>query len=303
MIIVGTGALACLFAARLAAAGEPVTMLGSWPEGLAALAEHGVRLSLADGHQAAYPVKIARQPAECAGEANALVLVKSWQTGRAGQQLASCLPADGLALSLQNGLGNREILASQLGERRVALGVTTLGATLLGPGWVRAGGNGIISLASQPRLAPFEMSLCQAGFEVEVVSDPFSLVWAKLVISAAINPLTALLEICNGQLLENEDTRRLMGAAALEAAQVAAGLGIQLPYSDPIAAVEAVARKTASNRSSMLQDIARQAPTEIEAICGAIVELGRESQISIPVTEVLWHLVRAKVEKASRPAE
>ena len=85
-----------------------------------------------------------------AGAVYALVLVKSWQTERAAGQLAACLAQDGLALTLQNGLGNRETLAAALGAQRVAAGVTTLGATLLGPGRVRLAGEGM----HQPGAAP-----------------------------------------------------------------------------------------------------------------------------------------------------
>ena len=76
VLIVGTGALACLFAARLAAAGRPVTLLGHWRTGLRALQKHGVRLAMADGSEAAYDVRATSDPRRCAGARYALVLVK-----------------------------------------------------------------------------------------------------------------------------------------------------------------------------------------------------------------------------------
>ncbi len=124
VLVVGTGALACLFAARLAEAGVAVTMLGTWPEGLEALHKHGVRLVGTGDSEKAYAVVATADPAECVGARTALVLVKSWQTERAARQLAECLSPQGLALTLQNGLGNREKLVGVLGEQRVALGVT-----------------------------------------------------------------------------------------------------------------------------------------------------------------------------------
>jgi 2-dehydropantoate 2-reductase len=84
-----------------------------------------------------------------------------------------------------------------------------------------------------------------------------------------------------------------MHAAATEAAAVAAVQGIRLPYPDPLKAVESVARRTANNRSSMLQDVLRGAPTEIDAICGAIVQAGEEAGVPTPVNLTLWQLVRA----------
>ena len=293
VLITGTGALACLFAYRLAGAGVPVTMLGTWREGIEALRSHGVRLVGAGGAEQAYPVVATDDPADCAGARSALVLVKSWQTERAAQQLADCLSPDGLALTLQNGLGNREKLVQALSEDRVALGVTTSGATLVGPGCVRSGGEGMISAGEHPRLATLANFLRRAGFTVDLVPESDSLLWSKLVVNAAINPLTALLGVSNGELLTRPDARRLMAELAVEAAAVADALDHRLTSPDPVAAAEAVADRTAANTSSMLQDVLRGAPTEIDAICGAIVTSGEACGIPVPVNRTLWLLVRA----------
>src|SRR5450759_2948226 len=145
ILILGTGALATLFAARFSSAGISVTMLGTWPEGLAALREKGVRV---EGDGQAFHVRSTDNPADCKGMRFALVLVKNWQTERASHQLSDCLTDDGVALTLQNGLGNDTILAQTLGLPRVARGVTTLGATLVAPGLVCLGGEGPVSLES-----------------------------------------------------------------------------------------------------------------------------------------------------------
>jgi len=303
ILILGTGAMACLCAARLSLAGISVTMLGSWPEGLQALRENGVRLVESSqpppppseehfqGREQISPVRVVTRPGECAGVRYALVLVKSWQTGRVAKQLAECLPADGLALTLQNGLGNRETLMESLGSERVALGVTTSGATLLSAGRVRAVGSATVSLGEHLRLEPLVEALRIANFRVEVVADTESLLWGKLVVNSAINPLTALLRLPNGELLTRPAARSLMGEVAAETARVAAAQGIVLPYSDAVAAVEAVAQRTAENISSMLRDVQRDAPTEIEAINGAIVRAGEQVGVSTPLNRTLWQLV------------
>ena len=285
--------MACLFAARLAAAGVDVCMLGSWPDGLAALRQRGVTVVDAAGDEHTYPVRATNDPCEYPQVRLVLVLVKSWQTGRAIQQLAECLSPEGVVLTLQNGMGNREKLSKALGSRRVALGVTTLGANLLGPGRVRPAGEGVISLSAHSRLGPLAEMLRSAGFIVENAPDPDSLLWGKLVINAAINPLTALLSVPNGALLERPTARALMVAVAREAAAVAVAQGLHLPYPDPVVAVETITRRTAANRSSMLQDIQRGAPTEIDAICGAIVTAGEQTGVPTPVNRTLWQLVKA----------
>ena len=291
VLIVGTGALANLFAARLSAIGTSITMLGTWPEGLAALQKNGVRLIDVGGNERAFPVKATHNPDEYVGASLALVLVKAWQTERAAGQLANCLAPEGVALSLQNGLGNREILAKYLGDQRVGLGVTTTGATLLGPGRVRPGGEGVITLGAHPRLGLLTKLLEQAGFNIEITSDLDALIWGKLLINAAINPLTALLRVPNGGLLARPSARAIMSRTAREVFDVASAKGVRLPIDAPLSAAEDVIRRTAANRSSMLQDVSRGAPTEIDAICGAVVRIGEQVDVPTPTNYTLWRLV------------
>jgi 2-dehydropantoate 2-reductase len=293
LLIIGTGALATLFSARLSEAGHDITMLGTWKDGIHALGQNGARLVDSHGNEKRYPVRATDDPRECVGARHVIVLVKAWQTERVANQLKECLADDGLVLTLQNGLGNRETLIQSLGLNRVALGSTTTGATLLGPGLVKAGGEGVISLERNQALDPMEEALRLAGFNVQVVEDAKSLIWGKLVVNAAINPLTALLRVKNGGLLERPSARELMRALARETAQVARAENIDLPFDDPLAAAEEVAYKTAENTSSMLQDVLRGAPTEIDAICGAVVRIAEKHSLEVPLNRTCWKLVRA----------
>jgi 2-dehydropantoate 2-reductase len=284
ILICGTGALATFFAARLSAIGLRVTLLGSWQAGLDALNQDGAKLG-----DAAYPVRALSDPRECQGAELALVLVKAWQTERAARQLAECLRPDGIAVSLQNGLGNHEALAATLGLNRVKAAVTSLGATLLGPGHVRPGGEGTTTLVADPALDGLAAHLTESGLRVERSETVESLVWGKLVVNSAINPLTALFQIPNGKLLESPPAREIMRSLARETAQVAGLQAIALPFDDPFAAVEEVVRRTASNFSSMYQDVLRGAPTEIDAINGAVARLGGDHA---PLNRAVWTLVR-----------
>jgi 2-dehydropantoate 2-reductase len=297
ILIVGSGALACLFAARFAAVNLPVTMLGNWLDGVKVLREQGVHLIDTDGSESTYPVQVISSPADCQPFSHALVLVKSWQTERSARQLVDYLLPTSRVLTLQNGLGNHEILVRFLGEKNVFTGITTAGARLLGPGLVQASGTGAISLVEDCNLHLFVDWFEQAGFAVQTVPEMNGLIWGKLVVNAAINPLTALLEIPNGILLQLQSARVLLAKVALEVAAVAEASGISLPFGDPVDVVEDVARKTGTNHSSMLQDIQRGAPTEIDAICGAIIKNGVELGVGTPINETLYHLVKAAVEK------
>ncbi|OGN93454.1 MAG: hypothetical protein A2Z71_00835 [Chloroflexi bacterium RBG_13_50_21] len=292
LLIVGTGALACLFAAHLAGSGNEVSMLGSWPDGLTSLRQHGVRILEMDGSTHQYPVAVLDGAELRCDFTQVLVLVKSWQTERVARQLKEYLSADGIALTLQNGLGNYETLEGALGQERVALGVTTVGAKMLEPGYVQHTGEGKVIIGYHPNLDGLGELLNKTGFKVDMISDPISLLWGKLVINAAINPLTALLRVANGELLSRPAAREILRNAACEAAMVATWQGINLPYEDPVEAVEDVARRTAANISSMLQDVLRGTATEIDAINGAIIREGEHVGIPTPVNRMLWRLVK-----------
>jgi 2-dehydropantoate 2-reductase len=287
--IFGTGAMACLFASRLARVAQ-VTLLGTWSEAIRAIRDRGIQFE--DSLKTrAVPVRAEFLGTPVAPADLGIVLVKSWQTASIAPHLPGCLKDDGTAISLQNGLGNLEAL----GER-VSPGTTAEGATLVGPGHVRAGGSGPTYIVAPARIVDLFRS---AGFDCHRCDpqEAESLLWGKLSVSCGINALTALLRVPNGELLQRPDARELMMRAAVECAAVARTRGSSLPFPDAAARVAEVAAQTAANKSSMLQDILRGAPTECDAINGAVVREGTRVHIPTPVNGVLWHLVRAAVHR------
>lgn len=290
VLIAGTGALACVFAWRLSAVAS-VVMLGTWREAVEAIEADGVKVEAA-GKQVVARVRARLDPTAVGRPRWALVLVKSYQTARVARQLGQCLASDGLALTLQNGLGNREAL-EELGNGRVAQGVTTVGATVLGPGHVRLSADGQVHLARHPGVEPLAELLAQAGFAVAWSEAIESLVWGKLVANASINALTALLQVTNGELLHRPGAAALLNAAAREVAEVARARGTRLSFEDAGAYAAEVARRSAGNFSSMLQDVRRGSETEIDAINGAVAREAARVGVPAPVNFTLWQLVRA----------
>ena len=294
--IIGGGALGSLFAAFL----EPhsdIAMLTHWAEQIAAIRSRGLICLHGDGVSSKHDIFVTNSPLDLAPIQLGLVLVKSYQTARAAYELAPVLAPDGVVITLQNGLGNLEALEAALGRGRVVQGVTAQGATMVGAGEVRHAGHGPTTIATSPTRTPvledFVGLLNQAGLAAQLSDDVTALQWGKLGVNAGINPLTAVLRVPNGFLAENEAANSVMCAAAEETAAVARQLGITLPYSDAAARVTEVAEKTAGNFSSMLQDVLRGAPTEIDAINGAVANYGRQSGVPTPLNDELWRQVKA----------
>ena len=296
VLVYGSGALACLFAYRLVQAGLAVALLDRWQEGVTAIQTYGIRHENDVQH-----VRASSLPTDFSNLPLAIVLVKTWQTEQAATDLAACLAPDGLALTLQNGLGNREILSHKLGPQRVSAGSTTYGATLLAPGVFRSGGEGSVALSTHLQTSRLAAALRPAGLQLTFTPNLRGLLWEKLIINAAVNPLTALLEVANGQLLTYPHAWQLVVSAVREAAAVAEAQGIVLPSSAPLAETKAVLQRTAGNHSSMLQDMQRGAPTEIDAITGALLAAARAYHLHLPTHEVLYALIKAKI--AARQAQ
>lgn len=295
VIVLGTGALGCVFAARLSEHAE-VWMLGTWAEAIAAVIQRGVRLHEPEGGIRTAAIRATTDPGVVPPADVALVLVKSYQTARAASWAAQLLAPDGLAVTLQNGLDNAASLAAAVGAERTVVGVTYTGATLLGPGEARHAARQTTFLGDSPttaaRVAAFVDLLDRAGFETHITSDIAGRLWGKAVANAAINPLTALWRAPNGAVCATEERRALLADLAEEAAAVARARGVTLPFADPVGYVRDVCRGTAANRSSMLQDIERGRPTEVDSITGIIVAEGQRLGVPTPVNAVVWRLVR-----------
>jgi 2-dehydropantoate 2-reductase len=277
-----------------------VSLIGHWPAQLAAIQQHGLFVDNGHGRQTNIKLHITNDPASLPATNLILVLVKSYQTAKAAQLAAKLIAADGLVMTLQNGLGNVETLTAVLSQSPVSSGITSAGAAIVAPGHLHVAGMGQTFLTLQPeRIGLFEQIVAlfqQAGFPTALTENADSLIWGKLAVNAGINPLTAILRKNNGYLTRNEAACHLMMRAANEVTAVAQAKGISL--SAPNAGQQAfqVAQKTASNHSSMLQDIERGRPTEIEAICGAIVKHGRDNHIATPVNLAFYQCIK-KIEK------
>jgi len=293
--ILGTGAVACLFGARLAGKAD-LTLLGSWRAGIFAIRRDGIRCESSAG-LSSVRVNATADPAECADSDLLIVVVKSYQTPGAVSRAKDILKPEGLALTLQNGLGNVDILRGVYGAERAAGGVAILGANMVAPGVVRQCGGGIkIQMENHPRIGPAAELFQSAGFDVRVVDNLASLQWGKLVVNSALNPLGALLRVTNEVFAEREAAREIFLMVIRESAAVASAAGIPLPYDDPVAHAIEVVRGTAGNRCSMLQDLENGRDTEIDAINGAIIRTAEKARVPAPWNRMLVQLIKAAEE-------
>lgn len=295
LIILGTGALATLFAANLSAADNKITLLGNWN---AIPGSSTIKNVQVEGYPS-LKINISHDPNVLPLTNYALILIKSRQTENSVQKLSTCLARSGVAITLQNGIGSERYLKNLLGEDRVVSGVTTQGATLIRPGVVRSFGVGRIWLEAHPKIDKIARMLGSGGFNIIIVKSIDAYKWGKLVINSAINPLTAIFRKRNGFLISDQAAFELLKRILAESVSVASAINITLPYSDPIEAATEVIRETKDNISSTLQDIYRNVPTEIDQINGEIIRSGEKTGVRVPMNKLVSELVMTRKRLSS----
>ncbi len=228
----------------------------------------------------------------------AIVTTKTPGTTWAAEIAAKILAPDGVALTIQNGLGNYETLVENVGRDRAAVGVIYVGAQLVN-GDLRATGAGKVELGrpraakSRAKLDELGRLLRDGGMDVTVVDDAWPAVWRKVVTNAAVNPLTALIRRTNAELLADAAASRVADCLAREVARVATASGVRIGEDEAVKQWRAMAALTGANRSSMLQDVEAGRTTEIDAISGAVAREGERRGIAAPLNQAMTLLVRS----------
>lgn len=305
--IIGPGALGCLVAASLARSGEDVWLLDKVQDRAKKINNSGIRVE----GIGEFSAKVrATCDAKDIGVCDlVIVCVKSYDTEEAVKEAKASIGENTLVLTLQNGLGNEEVIAEIVGPEKVVGGVTSHGSTYVGDGKVRHAGKGetIIGRWYTPaarkdvrkwyiprrRLEEISALFKKSSFETKISDNIKEVIWSKLIINVGINALGALARLKNGDLFKYEWTRNVMKQAVMEAVKVAKRRRISLVYSDPVKKIESVCSSSSDNACSMLQDVLDGQKTEIDYINGAIAAEGAALGVPTPVNSVLTDLVKA----------
>jgi 2-dehydropantoate 2-reductase len=296
--VIGAGAMGSLFACFLHRAGHEVWLLDKDGERVEAIRRSGLTLEDASGTHRLNVSTVTGSAGDIGAADLVIVFVKSYDTAEALRDARPIVREDTRVLSLQNGLNNLEIIAAATGKGRLLGGTTAHGATLIAHGRVRHAGSGDTVIGSFGSAEAGELDavaglLNGAGIRTAVTGDLTATLWQKLMVNAAINPLTALTGLCNGQIMGHPGLADIQERIVMEVCAVADARGISLGACDPLATVRDVCRRTASNRSSMLQDVLNRRRTEIDAINGALVASGTACAVPTPYNTVVTMLVKA----------
>lgn len=300
--IVGSGALGSVLGGLLIEAGHDTIMVERDENEVRLVMEKGFWLEGVSGERSIKP-NIVSLNSEVLPVDLAIMVVKSYDTQEATNTVRRLLGEEGVVLTLQNGIGNYEILEMAF-PGKVLLGTTTMGAMTIAPGKFRHTGFGSITFGEPDGItrdrtrAIKNVLLSMSGGPVSVVDNVIGCVWSKLIVNAAINAPATLIKLRNGDLPSTQDGRYLIHNIVDECLAVVRAKRIKLILDDPESYVIEVCKGTAPNINSMFQDILASRKTEIDFINGAIAREAEALGLSAPVNKTLALMI--KMLEASR---
>jgi 2-dehydropantoate 2-reductase len=293
--IIGCGAVGSLFAAHLAQKGEAeVWAYDVWKDHIDAIRKNGLRLSGAAEFTARLnATSNAKELPRCD---YGIVATKAIHTKSAIAEAAHAFDDASAVCSVQNGVGNEEIIAQHV--KHVIRGTTFPAGHPIGPGHVG------FDIKGDTWIGPFEPTntpmskveelaglITRSGMNVIPLKDARGAQWTKLIFNASTNPVGALTLLHHGAATRFPPTGQLFNDLIAEGEAVAKALGIEL-HGDPRALVQKGAKAPGKHRASMLQDVLAKRQTEIDFMNGAIVKWGEQAGIPTPLNKAMWELVK-----------
>ncbi|MGA1826534.1 MAG: ketopantoate reductase family protein [bacterium] len=310
-LIMGAGALGSVFGGMLKLGGMQVILVTKNLKHVKAVKNDGLSISGIWGNYVVKDIPVYTKPQEINEQFDIILLsVKSHHTEKAMIQLSSLLDKSSYIVSLQNGLGNIETIASFCAPENTIGARVIFGAAMLKPGHTKVTVyadkvllGGLSPHVSRKVLDDICADFNRAGIPTDTVTDIHPYIWGKVLYNCALNPLGAILTVEYGRLAKSRSTRKIMKEIIKEIFLIAKAKNVTLPYSSAEEYFHVLLDKqippTASHRSSMLQDIEAGRITEISSMNGAIVQYGKELGISTPYNGIITNLISFKHQKRS----
>ena len=303
--IVGAGALGGTFGALLTDAGFDVTLVEIDKRRVEAIKKNGIVLHMPDGTVKNVKVKITDNPKTVGIVDIVQISVKGYHTYSAAKTALPMVGDNTYVLSVQNGIGNLEVIASVVGKEKVIGGVTAHSAMAISFHEIKyTGGIGGVWIGrydgkKDKKLEEIAKIFNEAGFTTEIIEGNVEVpIWRKLLANVSCNAVAAITGFTGNQLLGCEHTRELIIKLAEETAEVAKAKGLKF---DELNYAGAFVLKALSgvkdNKISMLQDIEAKRRTEIDTLNGAIVREGKKYGVSTPYNETITLIVKALEQK------
>ncbi|MGB4438416.1 MAG: 2-dehydropantoate 2-reductase [Sedimentibacter sp.] len=295
ILVLGAGAMGSLYGGLLKEKGNDVTLVDVSKQHIDEINKNGLMVETLEGKKI-IPIK-ATYAHEVSEKPDLLILfTKTIHSRSALQSLKEQIGKNTMILSLQNGLGNEEVIKEFFSTDRIIIGTTNFPSDLLKPGCVKSKGKGTTKIMScngevTDQLKEIETTLNEAGFNCIITKDVFVSIWEKVAFNAACNTLTAVTRLKLGIVGGTEEGKELARSIAKEVVSVANKKNINADAENVIKLIEQDFIEHAEHMPSMLQDVINSRITEIEFINGAVAKEAEKLGMSVPVTKVLYQLI------------
>jgi 2-dehydropantoate 2-reductase len=296
--ILGAGAMGSAIGALLHKGAHQVTLVDVSKSAIEAIRSRGLIIQNKAGEQETVRIAITDQPESIGPVDLLLVFVKCYHTETAVKNALSIIGPKTTVLSLQNGWGNGPRIAAIVGKERVVLGVCYHSATVLAPGHVLHAGQGKTFMgeldgADSPRLQSIVKAFNEASIAVESSGQVLKEIWSKLALNVATLPTSSTVRVTADHLLDTPEMQEVMKGLLQEVVAVANAQNIPLDFNERWEAITGLLRKLAPNtKGSMLQDVEARRQTEIDVMCGAIIEGGNRMNIATPYNRAIIGLIK-----------
>ena len=298
--IFGVGAMGSVYAGLMAEAGHEVWAVDVWREHVDAINANGLRVEGASGDRVVQGIHATSNVADAGGCDLYVLATKASGVGPAAGNIAPLMGPESIVITIQNGLGAGERIAEFMDTDRVLLGVADgFGAAMKGPGHVYHAAMNLIRVGEMnggmsERLQRITAVWQDAGFNARAFEDIDQLIWGKYICNVTFSGPCTVFDRTLGELMADPASWAIAQGCALEVYALGQAKGINFTFDDPLEYVTAFGRKMPDARPSMLLDHHARRPSEIDAINGMAVELGRQLQIPTPYNEVLSALIRQR---------
>lgn len=299
ILIVGAGAMGSLFGGRLKAQQTEVLLYNRNNPHVEEINQSGLTIVERNNQETKVLLKVVHEISETDHYDVVLVLVKAHATKAVLETLKNSFSVETLFVTMQNGLGNLNVIAELFPKNPVVAGTMGSGASVESSGRIlhRGWGKNYIGFSGgaggQGKLLEFIELLNRSGLETELAEDVQTVIWNKLFVNVAYNSLTALTRLRNGDILNTEEGKELLRRVVAEAVQVAGTQGISVDAETIIANCLRMGQEDiGANKSSMLMDILHKRKTEIDAINGAVAKLGDKHGIDTPYNEFITGVIK-----------
>ena len=298
--VIGAGAMGSIYASFLAKNNNEVIAIDLWKDHLNAIKTNGLRVSGFSGDNTVKNIKASNKIEDAKDCELFIIATKADGVGSVASKLSNFISDSSLILTIQNGLGAGERIASYMPSKNILLGVAQgFGASMIGPGHAHHNNMSMIRIGEMnggitPRLEKLVKIWCDAGFNAKAFEDIEQLIWEKFICNVAWSRSCSIFRKTLGEVMSNEHMYNIAKGCALEAKKMGDLKNVNFTFDDTVNYITEFGKKLLNSKPSMLQDVEAKRLSEIDAINGMVVTLGIENNIDTPFNTAVTSIIKAQ---------